>query len=423
MRHEYFPHSSQEYPNKSLEYLNKPQEYSSADTPEYLIKKPDYPNKPHDYQSKSQEYLNKSNPQDYPTSKSQEYHGKVIPEYPIKPQPYKSRTGDVIGSSRQQSPPTMSGTPASGGGSTSNGLRERVVSPHRVTSPPTKLSDSSRLQTPPVKMIDTRTDYSSKLENLNNSAKCVKLDGGMPSLILSPKNPSAHFLQQYPEKDNSKSQAPVWEAGYLLEKYTGGPYSPLPPVHPAARSEKAIDDQNYPSCDPRSPTTSGGINCSTKDSDLKYQAEREDAEVSALHSDLQKISATKVSAKLLPLNGLPDQLEVYSQSNTQHAHLSPAQCQGHLSSMSPETTDCGSLSKSSSDGDHSFMNRKRPPTKLKSKRRNILSFPHHLSVDELRLIQVILFLILFSVLNCLHDTKRYNIRHRFHMSIKYQFLN
>ena len=62
-------------------------------------------------------------------------------------------------------------------------------------------------------------------------------------------------------------------------------------------------------------------------------------------------------------------------------------------------TDCGSLSKSSSDGDPSsvgVVSRKRPPTKLKSRRRNILSFPHHISVDELRLIQVILPFILYS---------------------------
>ena len=57
--------------------------------------------------------------------------------------------------------------------------------------------------------------------------------------------------------------------------------------------------------------------------------------------------------------------------------------------LTPESTDCGSLSKSSSDGDPvGVVSRKRPPTKLKSRRRNILSFPHHISVDELRLIQV-----------------------------------
>jgi hypothetical protein len=32
---------------------------------------------------------------------------------------------------------------------------------------------------------------------------------------------------------------------------------------------------------------------------------------------------------------------------------------------------------------------KRPAAKFKSRRRNILNFPHHLSVDELRLLQVI----------------------------------
>ena len=60
-----------------------------------------------------------------------------------------------------------------------------------------------------------------------------------------------------------------------------------------------------------------------------------------------------------------------------------------INEMTPESTDCGSLSKSSSDGDPvGVISRKRPPTKLKSRRRNILSFPHHISVDELRLIQV-----------------------------------
>ena len=59
------------------------------------------------------------------------------------------------------------------------------------------------------------------------------------------------------------------------------------------------------------------------------------------------------------------------------------------SAPASESTDCGSLSKSSSDGDPvGVVSRKRPPTKLKSRRRNILSFPHHISVDELRLIQV-----------------------------------
>ena len=376
-----------------MDYLNKPIEYSTSETQEFTPKKSDYPNKLHDYQSKSQEYLNKPNPQEYTTSKSQEYHGKVVPEYPLKPQSFKFRQNEITNVIRQQSPPTMTGTtpPGGTGGSSTNGLRERVASPQRVLSPPVKLHDVPRLQTPPVKMIDSRSDFNGKGDHLNNFTACTKLDGGVTSSSLSPLNPSGHFIQQYPERDNSKSQAPVWEAGYLLEKYSGGPYSPLPPIHPAARTEKAIDDQNYLSCDPRSPISLGSINCS-KDGDLKYQAEREDSEASVLHVDLQKVSATNVSAKMLPLNGLSNQLEVYNQGSTQHAHLPPPQSQGHLSSLSPATTDCGSLSKSSSDGDHSIMNRKRPPTKLKSKRRNILSLPHHLSVDELRLIQVSLVL-------------------------------
>ncbi|XP_042902345.1 ankyrin repeat and BTB/POZ domain-containing protein 2 [Parasteatoda tepidariorum] len=60
-------------------------------------------------------------------------------------------------------------------------------------------------------------------------------------------------------------------------------------------------------------------------------------------------------------------------------HLSP-----YMDSMS--NTDCGSLSKSSSDGDP-IICRRRPPTRLKSKRRNILSFPQVLGLDDGRLIQ------------------------------------
>lgn len=61
---------------------------------------------------------------------------------------------------------------------------------------------------------------------------------------------------------------------------------------------------------------------------------------------------------------------------------------GYLSSYmdSMSNTDCGSLSKSSSDGDPVIC-RKRPPTRLKSKRRNILSFPNVLGLDDSRLIQ------------------------------------
>ena len=71
------------------------------------------------------------------------------------------------------------------------------------------------------------------------------------------------------------------------------------------------------------------------------------------------------------------------------------------SAPASESTDCGSLSKSSSDGDPvGVVSRKRPPTKLKSRRRNILSFPHHISVDELRLIQVPLVCLLVFLFFC-----------------------
>ncbi|GIY78089.1 hypothetical protein CDAR_282931 [Caerostris darwini] len=58
----------------------------------------------------------------------------------------------------------------------------------------------------------------------------------------------------------------------------------------------------------------------------------------------------------------------------------------HLYMDSMSNTDCGSLSKSSSDGDP-IICRRRPPTRLKSKRRNILSFPQALGLDDTRLIQ------------------------------------
>ncbi|XP_022255677.1 LOW QUALITY PROTEIN: ankyrin repeat and BTB/POZ domain-containing protein 2-like [Limulus polyphemus] len=61
---------------------------------------------------------------------------------------------------------------------------------------------------------------------------------------------------------------------------------------------------------------------------------------------------------------------------------------GHLSPYrdSASNTDCGSLSKSSSDGDP-IICRRRPPTRLKSRRRNILSFPNMLSVDNSKALQ------------------------------------
>lgn len=89
-----------------------------------------------------------------------------------------------------------------------------------------------------------------------------------------------------------------------------------------------------------------------------------------------------------------DEAEGGSNSSTTLRNASPAAAAAAAGNESGEAapesvTDCGSLSKSSSDGDPvGVVSRKRPPTKLKSRRRNILSFPHHISVDELRLIQV-----------------------------------
>ena len=90
-----------------------------------------------------------------------------------------------------------------------------------------------------------------------------------------------------------------------------------------------------------------------------------------------------------------DEAEGGSNSSTStRSAAAKEEAAGDEGAGAPESaTDCGSLSKSSSDGGDPVgaamsSQRKRPPTKLKSRRRNILSFPHHISVDELRLIQV-----------------------------------
>ncbi|XP_018020102.1 uncharacterized protein LOC108676527 isoform X2 [Hyalella azteca] len=372
--------TSSDYPNKSVDYI---------DAESYSAKKPSYLNKPHDYQSKSQEYLNKPELPPSPCKSSQEYHGQVS-EHPGKPYSYKSHIP------RSSEAPNCnikllgsSATPLGTTGPT-NAHRERIASPQRVTSPSGKQYDLPRLQTPPVKMTDSRMEYQCKTDAPVSTNVNSKRENGQ--VLPHCSDPSALYVQQYPERDNTKSQAPVWEAGYLLEKYSGGPYSPLPPIHPAARSEKAVDDQELNDF-----RLGGNSGSGSKDVlDLKCEAEKEGLEIrlKASHAkrvdgggDQPSIPANKSVAKLSALSSVSDQIEVYNPGTTQHSHDSPAQCQSHGSSMSPETTDCGSLSKSSSDGDHNIMNRKRPPTKLKSKRRNLLSFPHHLSVDEVRLIQ------------------------------------
>lgn len=320
---------------------------------------------------------------------------------------------------RQQSPGialAMMGSPGTGNG----GLRERVTS-HRVTSPPVKL-ESQRIASPPVKMTDHRSQHDyGKLDLPKMEGSPVGV--GVPN--LSPLSVSSHFVQQFPERDTSSSSqgigGAVWEGGYPMtpEKYPmSAPqtYSPLnltalqmqaSPSHSQRlthdSTEKVIDvleqkkDVSYSPCNSQN-NNSCKNNCSgilTADDILDdkyrdYPAEKDegDPEVLVDGCDLKKLA--EVTNKMA-LTVLPDDVDTYNELNKHHlsghlnAHISHL---GHpAGQVTPESTDCGSLSKSSSDGDH-MMNRKRPPTKLKSKRRNILSFPHHLSVDELRIIQV-----------------------------------
>lgn len=108
------------------------------------------------------------------------------------------------------------------------------------------------------------------------------------------------------------------------------------------------------------------------------------------HKDLIKSEASCLFRLADPSMMLVrDEAEGGSNSSTTLRNAPAAAASGNeIGEAAPESvTDCGSLSKSSSDGDP-VVSRKRPPTKLKSRRRNILSFPHHISVDELRLIQV-----------------------------------
>lgn len=394
-RHDYYQHKLQDYPSKLQ----------------------DYPSKLQDYPSKTQDYPTK--PQDFPT-KPQEYSSKNGGNTPV----YKAQSREVVPAQRQQSPGGalgMMGSPGGGGG-----MRERVASPHRVTSPPVKLQEPQRMASPPVKMADPRPQHD------YGKPEMSKLEGssvggvGVGAPRLSPAGVSSHFVQQYPERDTpSASQGSgggsnaVWEGGYPMtpEKYpVSGPpastYSPLPlsalhmqasPSHSQRVQhdppEKVIDaleqkkDINYSSGNNNNNNNNRNSPCTDDTLDDKYRdypAEKDegDPEVLVDGCDLKKLA--EVTSKMA-LTVLPDDVDTYNELNKHHLN-------GHLSAhldhlgrpagqLTPESTDCGSLSKSSSDGDH-MMNRKRPPTKLKSKRRNILSFPHHLSVDELRVIQV-----------------------------------
>ncbi|XP_042210223.1 ankyrin repeat and BTB/POZ domain-containing protein 2-like [Homarus americanus] len=387
-RHDYYQHKPQDYPSKPQDYPSKLQDYSS--------KTQDYPTKPQDYPTK---------PQDYPSK-----NGGNTPVY-------KAQSREVVPAQRQQSPGVALGMLGSSGGG--GGLRERVASPHRVTSPPVKLQESQRMASPPVKMSDPRPQHDYGKPDL------TKLEGspvgGVGAPRLSPAGVSSHFVQQYPERDTpAASQGTtsgtnaVWEGGYPMtpEKYpVSGPpastYSPLPltalhmqssPSHgqrlPHDPPEKVIDalEQKKDISFSSGNNNSSSSPCTDDTLDDKYRdypAEKDegDPEVLVDGCDLKKLA--EVTSKMA-LTVLPDDVDTYNELNKHHLNSHLSAHLGHLGrpagQLTPESTDCGSLSKSSSDGDH-MMNRKRPPTKLKSKRRNILSFPHHLSVDELRVIQ------------------------------------
>ncbi|CAL4082308.1 unnamed protein product, partial [Meganyctiphanes norvegica] len=403
-RHDYYPHKSQDYPSKPQDYPSKLQ---------------DYPSKPQEYSNKSQDYGSKSNGMS-----------------PV----YKTQSREVVPLQRQQSPVVNIGIINSPTGGAIH--RERVASPHRVTSPPVKLLDNQWPSSPPVKMSDMlpHHDYvkpdPSKLDGSTTGSTCIPHlsphgVGTMTVVHSSPQNLGSHFVQQYPERDtsvtsiNSSAGSIVWEGNYPLspEKYSafGPQYSPVPlsPLHLQSapshiqrklleQSENAIDsleknEQIYLCNNNNSNNTNNNnkvkatnnLPLSPMNDDIhtekfcEYPAEKDegDQEVLVDGCDLKKIA--EVTNKMA-LTVLPDDLDTYNELNKHHmnghlrTHLNNHSRPG--GNMTPESTDCGSLSKSSSDGDH-MINRKRPPTKLKSKRRNILSFPHHLSVDEVRNIQ------------------------------------
>ncbi|XP_069961192.1 ankyrin repeat and BTB/POZ domain-containing protein 2 [Cherax quadricarinatus] len=391
-RHDYYQHKPQDYPSKLQDYPSKLQDYSKTQ---------DYPTKPQDYPSK---------PQDYPSK-----NGGNTPVY-------KAQSREVVPAQRQQSPGVALGMLGSTGG---GALRERVASPHRVTSPPVKLQEQQRMASPPIKMADPRPQHDYLKPDMS------KLDiSSVGAPRVSPAGISSHFVQQYPERDtpsqvnntpsqvnNSPSQVntsttnAVWEGSYPMttEKYPisghlSSTYAPLPltalhmqssPSHGQRLQhdppEKVIDalevkkDISFSSSNNNNSCMDDALDDKYRD----YPAEKDlgDPEVLVDGCDLKKLA--EVTSKMA-LTVLPDDVDTYNELNKHHLNSHLSAHLGHLGrpagQLTPESTDCGSLSKSSSDGDH-MMHRKRPPTKLKSKRRNILSFPHHLSVDELRVIQ------------------------------------
>lgn len=371
---------------KSQDYKTLPQ------SQEYKVKNVDFSPKSQESQGKSHEF-------------QQNKHGMQNSSM------YKAQTRNIQNKSSQGV--ALSSAP------NNSVLRDRVVSNHRVTSPPVKLLESQRVSSPPIKMSDQRQvlEYS-KMDTKPEHCNLGPVDPSNVSLGLS----SNHFVHQYPERDtpsDSQNGGPAWEGGLLFmpEKYanvinssylplsiSSFPSHQLPSSHiskPGNAQERAVDaddhkelaytstqpNPNVPKSKNVSRLSPLGSDCNGDEKFYEYPPEKDGAgaEVMVNGSDLKKLA--EVTSKMA-LTVLPDDVDSFNELNKQHLNNQVGHMRNHPTGrVTPESTDCGSLSKSSSDGDH-MINRKRPPTKLKSKRRNIFSFPQHLSSDELRIIQV-----------------------------------
>ena len=308
--------ASRLFGRKSLEYLKCHDDVSYSD--DRCFHK--------SFHTKSQEFLNKFTDNDNVSLNCQEHHDNGMPEYLSKQEIHKSKSyGFEIPDNLKYSSKDI--------------ISNRIKSPSDIMNQTNFLSKSPPSNEPVTD--DTKiTELYNQLDNNNASLK---------------NDHSNNYLQQYPEKDDSKPQAQVWETGYLFEKYAS-PYSPLP-------------DSGGRCYQPFTPTQAAG--CDRNRSSIEPEKEENDTKKSAPLDSSKPLSA-RMKAKFLELSG-------FSECGAGHSN------NGYISSLfENDTGDCGSLGKSSSDGDHSLMIRRRPPTKLKSKRRNILSFPNHLSVDELR---------------------------------------
>ena len=247
--------------------------------------------------------------------------------------------------------------------------------------------------------------YNAKLESLTHR---------MPNLSFDGLGAQQQHQQQHQQQQRGVEGA--FSAGGLLQVHQHHAASSLPASPsacvasasrpsassaPSSASCGALPDLadvfHYRSAS-TSDTTPESISTDATDKSSKEKADVNDAQVGKDHPALaEKSGATELNAFLPddpdPCNPSEDRVEEEQHEQTEgETETQPATLAVDLitsGQMTPESTDCGSLSKSSSDGDPvGVVSRKRPPTKLKSRRRNILSFPHHISVDELRLIHV-----------------------------------